>query len=313
MHLGRSPRRKRRCRTRVCRSPRQMSKAEYPQVWKMGALNSVRLPARSGMRSMMQTRAAGPRGSGRAAPRGVPVVPDVSMTVRPRGRGGCRGSPSRAARAWAASSDSLTWATVGARSATAEARSSSWTTRRRPSRSATCATAGPDSPTLSSTRSRPSMAAPAMTATASTWFRASRPTASPGPGPIARNAPATLTDRASSSAYEISPWASSMTAILPGLRAAAPRSCPSSPYPQVRSARTWAMLRCGKPGLNMPRRAIVLRMTRRLMGMSAGSLTRLIIWGARAPEQLGPVSGICHGAQPSRANCDDRTGGTRGE
>ena len=63
-----------------------------PQVWKSGAAMCVRHPARSGIRESSETAASMPA-SLRGAPLGVPVVPEVRITMRAWRSGGCR-SPS---------------------------------------------------------------------------------------------------------------------------------------------------------------------------------------------------------------------------
>ncbi len=63
-----------------------------PQVWKSGAAMCVRQPARSGIRESRETAAPMP-GSLRGAPFGVPVVPEVRITMRACRTGGWR-SPS---------------------------------------------------------------------------------------------------------------------------------------------------------------------------------------------------------------------------
>ncbi len=85
-----------RCRsTIVARRARPICSPAKPQAWNSGAEISIRTPAVSGIRSMIEQSGLNPPGVGRRAPLGTPVVPEVSTIVRP-GRAGGSTSPAGA-------------------------------------------------------------------------------------------------------------------------------------------------------------------------------------------------------------------------
>ena len=79
----------------TARSP--STRCANPQEWNSGAAMSVRPRARSGITASSAAAGSIVAGWWRRAPRGVPVVPLVRMTIRPESAGGSRsaGSPSR--------------------------------------------------------------------------------------------------------------------------------------------------------------------------------------------------------------------------
>ena len=119
-----------------------------PQVWNSGAATWVRQPYFSGIRESSETAASIPA-SLRGAPFGVPVVPDVRITMRP-----CRpaGSTSesgweaiRPSRVWPSASPSVHASTDVPTSAFSSiaVNSSSWITTVGLSRSSTSTSCGP--------------------------------------------------------------------------------------------------------------------------------------------------------------------------
>ena len=123
-----------------------------PQVWNSGAAMCVRQPWRRGILLSRETAASTPA-SLRGAPLGVPVVPDVRITIRP-----CRVGASRSLSSWAVSTDSRvcaspmpssslsTQATTRFSTSAAASRSvnsSSWMTTTGFSRSSTSTSCGP--------------------------------------------------------------------------------------------------------------------------------------------------------------------------
>ena len=69
-------------------------KCAKPHEWNRGAAIIVRSPACSGMRERSAIAGLRPSGCLRAAPFGVPVVPDVRITTRPGSAGGTGASVS---------------------------------------------------------------------------------------------------------------------------------------------------------------------------------------------------------------------------
>ena len=156
-----------------------------PQAWNIGAATTVVSPARHGIRSSIAASepAAPPE---RRAPFGVPVVPEVSSTVRPgprrlrraAGRGAasisssrvctpgwvCSGSSTQASTSVSPGRRSLAWASSGANS-------SSYTTTVACSRSSTSRSCGPEKPVLSSSASAPMRVAAASDSTRPRWLR----------------------------------------------------------------------------------------------------------------------------------------------
>ena len=175
---------KRRRITTVQHMVAEMASCPKPQAWNIGAATTVFSPARHGIRSSIAASdpAAPPE---RRAPFGVPVVPEVSSTVRP-GRVGFGGrlprlssmSSSRVCTPWwewaGSSTQASTSVSSGSRSlacASSGANSSSYTTTVACSRSSTSRSWGPENPVLSSSASAPIRVAAASASTRPRWLR----------------------------------------------------------------------------------------------------------------------------------------------
>ena len=120
-----------------------------PHVWNSGAAMWVRQPYRSGSRDSIDTAASMPA-SLRGAPLGVPVVPEVRITIRVWwsgraevvGRGTTR-SATRRVSSWSSESAQATSRLSTDASARSSVNSSSWITTAGSSRSSTSTSCGP--------------------------------------------------------------------------------------------------------------------------------------------------------------------------
>ena len=139
------------------------------------------MPAFSGIRSMIEMSGPKPLGVLRAAPFGVPVVPEVRMIVRPCLRGTSSAGGRGVLSTRRTSSLSLIRRMLSGRSSVAAASSSSWMIAVISCCSATTASWGPARPVLPSTRSMPMAEAPHITSIARAWLRASSMTFWPEP------------------------------------------------------------------------------------------------------------------------------------
>lgn len=71
------------CNTTVARSGVLICKAARPQLWNIGAAINIRSFICSGIRDSIAATVPKPRGVGRSAPFGEPLVPEVSTTTVP--------------------------------------------------------------------------------------------------------------------------------------------------------------------------------------------------------------------------------------
>ena len=130
-----------------------------PHEWNSGAAITVTSPWRYGIRSSIDTAGPAPVCWARGAPLGVPVVPEVRITVRPTaaGPGGASTDdramrPSTVTAAGASARGSSTHPTMvrstGASVATRSVNSWSWISATGPSRTSTSRSWGPAKPVL---------------------------------------------------------------------------------------------------------------------------------------------------------------------
>ena len=139
---------KRRRSTTVDPSSIEIARWAKPHVWNSGAAMWVRQPWRRGIRESSDTAAPMPA-SLRGAPFGVPVVPDVRITIRACRLGGSRswsGCPAISASRVSSPTSLSVQATIRSLTSASESRSansSSWITAAGRSRSRTSTSWGP--------------------------------------------------------------------------------------------------------------------------------------------------------------------------
>ena len=137
-------------RRRTMVEPSSMPSARWakPHVWNSGAAMWVRQPYRNGSRDRIDTAASMPA-SFRGAPLGVPVVPEVRITIRVWWSGGLRSSvgydeiSDSTVSSWPSESAHATSRLSTDASARRSVNSSSWITMVGSSRSRTSTSCGP--------------------------------------------------------------------------------------------------------------------------------------------------------------------------